>query len=248
MHKIYFKLAILVFCAACSKNIKSADSLVLCTNPAYPPYESIDSNGKPVGFDIDMAEAIAQQLNKKLIITEMAFDSLILGLQQGKCDFVLSGMSITPSRQKEITMLAYQGEPSKSYYLLFWKKDPVDIEQLKSKTIAVQTGTWMEDYLNTVKSVTPKALESTPELVMDIQYGKSAAAFVEPHIARDLLPKQPNIKAIEIQLPESEWKLGNGVGIKKSNTKLAQEIQTALDSIKKSGLTAKLEKKWLTKQ
>lgn len=238
----------LVFCAACSKNNKSADSLIMCTNLTYPPYESVGSDGNPVGFDIDMAEAVAKQLNKKLIIKEMAFDALILGLKQGKCDFVLSGMSITPSRQKEITLLPYQGESIKSYYLLFWKTDPVGIEQLKSKTIAVQSGTWMQNYLDTIEGVTVKALEATPELLMDIQYGKSAAAFVEPNIAKDLQAKQPNLRAIEIPLPESAWNLGNGLGIKKSNTELTKQIQSALDSIKKSGLTLKLEKKWLTKQ
>ncbi len=248
MTKIYALLAVSMLCVGCLKNSKPSDSLVMCTNPTYPPYESIDSNGKPVGFDVDMAEAITQQLKKKLVIKEMAFDSLILGLEQGKCDFVLSGMSITPTRQKEITLLPYQGEPIKSYYLLFWNKKPVGIEQLKNKTIAVQSGTWMQNYLDTVQDITSKALDSTPELVLDIQYGKSAAAFVEPHILRDLLPKQPHIKAIEIPLPESAWNLGNGIGIKKSNTKLAQEIQTALDSIKKSGLSDQLEKKWLHKQ
>src|SRR3989338_9016836 len=201
MKKYLFGMCLIVFLSACSKNKHSEDTLVLCTNSTYPPYESIDKNGNSVGFDIDMAEAIAKQLGKKLIIKEMAFDSLILGLEQNKCDMVLSGMSITPSRQKEILMIPYQGEPSKSYYLLFWKKDPVGIEQLKNKTIAVQTGTWMEDYLNTLKFITTKALDSTSELVMDIQYQKSAAAFAEPHIARDVLSKQPNIKAIEILLP-----------------------------------------------
>lgn len=244
----YLVLVAFIFCFACSKNRKSADSIILCTNSTYPPYESIDKNGKSVGFDIDMAEAIAQKLSKKLILKEMAFDSLILGLQQGKCDFVMSGMSITPSRQKEIMMLPYQGEPIKSYYLLFWNKDPVDIEQLKSKTIAVQSGTWMQNYLDTLQDITVKALESTQELVMEIQYEKSAAAFVEPHIAKDLMVKQPNIRMMEFPLPESAWNLGNGIGIKKSNTKLANQIQSALDSIKKSGLTLKLEKKWLHQQ
>ncbi|MEI6806543.1 MAG: transporter substrate-binding domain-containing protein, partial [Myxococcaceae bacterium] len=158
MTKTYIFLTIFLFCLSCSKNSKSPDSLVMCTNPTYPPYESIDSNGKPIGFDVDMAEALTKKLNKKLIIKEMAFDSLILGLQQGKCDFVISGMSITPSRQKEITMLPYQGESTKSYYLLFWNQEPVGIEQLTSKTIAVQSGTWMEDYLNSIRNITPKAL------------------------------------------------------------------------------------------
>ena len=247
MIKFYFIFAVLVLSLGCTKTKKPDNILTFCTSLNYPPYESVGTQGQPEGFDIDMAEAIAKKIDKKLVIKEMAFDSLILGLQQKKCDMVLSGMSITPSRQKEIIMLPYQGDSIKSYYLLFWKKEPVSMEQLKNQTIAVQTGTWMENYLNTVKSVTPKALESTPDLVLEIQYNKSAASFVEPHIAKDLLAKQPNIKGIEIQLPESEWNLGNGIGINKSNTELAKKIQSAVEDIKKSGFIVELEKKWFHK-
>lgn len=244
------KKNILLLCVLLSscQNKQAANQLTMCTSLTYPPYESVDANGKPTGFDIDMAEAIADQLKKKLVIKDMSFDSLILSLQQNKCDILMAGMSITPSRQKEITQLPYQGEPTKSYYLLFWKKDPISIEQLKSKTIAVMSGTWMENYLNTIIGITPKALESNTELILEIQYAKSAAAFVEPNIAKDMMSKQPNIKAIEIQLPEADWNMGNGIGIKKSNTELAKQIQNALDDIKKSGLSKQLEQKWLAKK
>ena len=160
----------------------------------------------------------------------------------------MAGMSITPSRQKEIILLPYQGEATQSYALIYWKRKPVAMRDLSGKTIAVMSGTWMEDYLKTEKNIIPKVLESNSELVMDIQYGKSDAAFVEPYIARDIITKHPEIRMIELPLPKSAWVLGNGIGIKKSNIKLAQEIQTALDNIKKSGLTLELEKKWLHKK
>src|SRR3989338_10384640 len=139
MKKYLFRMCLIVFLSACSKNKHSEDTLVLCTNSTYPPYESIDKNGNSVGFDIDMASAIAKQLGKKLRILELPFDSMILTLEQGKCDFIMAGMSITPSRQKEILMIPYQGEPVKSYYLLFWKQNPVGMDALKGKTIAVHS-------------------------------------------------------------------------------------------------------------
>ncbi|MES2503877.1 MAG: transporter substrate-binding domain-containing protein [Myxococcota bacterium] len=237
----------------CSKKRDDAN-LVLCTNSTYPPYESIDAQGNSVGFDIDVAGAIATQLGKKLVIKEMAFDSLILGLSQDKCDLAMAGLSITPSRQKEITLIPYQGEPSKSYYLLFWEQIPAgiqtaaDIQNIGNKTVAVQVGTWMEDFVKTIPGIEIKALDATTELIMEIKHKKSAASFVEPHIGKDVVQKESRIKFIEVALAPEDWKLGNGIGIKKSNAKLAAKIELALSQLKKAGTLETLEKKWFSKK
>src|SRR3989338_2714737 len=196
-------IVLLVF-GACTQKKNSADTLILCTNATYPPYESIGSAGEPIGFDIDLGELLAQKLHKKLHVQEMAFDALILGLDQGKCDLILSGLSITASRQKEIALIPYQGEVSKSYYLIFWDKiqpgiqSAVDVARVGNKTIAVQIGTWMEDYLKKIPGISVKALESTPELVMEVQHHKSVASFLEPHIAHALMKSNSHIKGVKV--------------------------------------------------
>lgn len=247
MFKSLWSLAGLLALVAC-QNKSNPNTLNVCTNSTYPPYESIDTHGNSVGFDIDIAGELAKRLGKQLTVRELAFDSLILSLQQNKCDLVLSGMSITKTRQKEIALIPYQGEAIKSYYLLFWNQPPQTLEQLKGKTVAVQIGTWMEDYLRTQKEITSKALESNSELVMDIQYKKSAAVFAEPHIAKNLMQKESNLKFIEVTLPESEWRLGNGIGIKKSNAALIKQIEETVAQMKSDDSIHQLEKKWFHKQ
>ena len=248
-----FKLIIisLLLLIGCTKK-NNDNNLVMCTNATYPPYESIDNQGNPVGFDIDVADAISKILKRNLVVKQLSFDSLILGLDQNKCDFVMAGMSITPSRQKEITMIPYQGQPSKSYYLIFWEKVPdniksaADIKNFGNKTIAVQVGTWMEDYINTIPGITVKPLDSTPELLLEIKHRKSVASFVETHIGKEILLKESRLRSIEVPMPEKDWQLGNGIGIKKSNLKLADEIKTAVETLQKTGVMKSLEKKWFT--
>ncbi len=243
------KIALFLLLAASCTSKKNTSDLVVCTNSTYPPYESIGTDGKAEGFDIDVAQKIANELKRKLVLKELSFDALILSLKQNKCDMVMAGMSITPSRQKEITMIPYQGEPSKSYTLLFWNKAPAittvaDVNNIGNKTVAVQVATWMEDYLKTVPGITVKPLEATTELVMEIQHGKSAAAFVEPHVAKQLLAKLPKIQVVEVKLPESEWKLGNGIGLNKSNTSLIQQVQDIVLKLKTENTLQQLEQKW----
>src|SRR5688572_6002780 len=82
------------------QNEKSSE-LVLGTNAGYPPYESVNANGDVEGFDIDVANAIAKKLNRKLVVKDMSFDALILALKQDKFDIIMSGISITAAREKE---------------------------------------------------------------------------------------------------------------------------------------------------
>lgn len=245
---IHLFACLLLLLASCSTK-KSSQDLVVCTSSAYPPYESIGKDGKSEGFDIDVAQKIAEHLKRKLVLKEFSFDALILSLKQNKCDLVLAGMSITPSRQKEITLIPYQGELSKSYALLFWDKAPAitsvaDAAKLGNKTVAVQVATWMEDYLKTIPGITLKPLETTPELIMEIKHNKSVTAFMESHVAKQLMEREPKLKMLEVPLPESDWKLGNGIGLNQANTKLKANIEQAIADFKGNGTLQQLEQKW----
>lgn len=78
-----------------------SDTLKLGTNAAFPPFEYVD--GKDiVGFDITMGQMIAKTAGSKLVVVDMAFDSLIPALQSGSIDFIAAGMSVTEERKKNV--------------------------------------------------------------------------------------------------------------------------------------------------
>ncbi|MDA0713179.1 MAG: transporter substrate-binding domain-containing protein [bacterium] len=101
-------LGLLIGCPKANNVAQSSRELILGTNGGYPPYENYNNKGELEGFDIDVANEIAKKLGKKLIIKDMSFDALILSLNQNKVDMVMAGMSITPTREKEITMVAWK--------------------------------------------------------------------------------------------------------------------------------------------
>ena len=75
--------------------------LVMATNAAFPPYEYY-ANNQIVGIDAEMARAIADKLNRKLVIEDMEFDSIITAVQGGKADIGVAGMTVTEDRLKNI--------------------------------------------------------------------------------------------------------------------------------------------------
>jgi len=233
------------------KSPSRTNTLIVGTNAMYPPYESYNIGGAIEGFDIDIAHAIAQKLGKELIIQDISFDSLILALKQGKIDIILSGMSITKSRQAEIAMIPYQGKMVKQLALAFWQKIPTGITSLENiasssdPTVSVQVGTYQEIYVSNLKGISVKSLESTTDLIMDLQYGKSAATLLEPHIATVLKKKFPQLQVLPIDLPENAWVLGNGIGINKQNHALIKDIQNAVNELKEEGVITQYAQKWL---
>ena len=85
------------------KKIKKSGELVVGTSADYPPLEfTASENGKTkyVGVDIELAKDIAKDLNVKLVIKIMSFDSLLVALETGKVDMVISAMTPTPERKK----------------------------------------------------------------------------------------------------------------------------------------------------
>lgn len=98
-------LCLCVCLAACAKDDRSTldivldrGELIIGTEPTFPPFESKNEKGEYVGFDMDMARALAKDLGVTLRIKEMNFQSLPTALETGKIDLIISGMTATPER------------------------------------------------------------------------------------------------------------------------------------------------------
>jgi len=94
-----------VFCAtSCSKayDFDKETELVMATNAAFPPYEYVDG-GEYYGIDVEIAKEIAKRLNKTLRIEDIEFDSIIGGIESGKYDMALAGLTVTAERQKSVS-------------------------------------------------------------------------------------------------------------------------------------------------
>jgi polar amino acid transport system substrate-binding protein len=114
--------------------------LVYCVDTTYPPAESI-VNGKAAGYDIDIANAIAKQLGSTAQIKTTGFTVIIPALQQKKCNAIISSMTITPDRAKQVKFAPYVNVGA---FLMVKKGNPSHITNLASlsgKSAAVESST-----------------------------------------------------------------------------------------------------------
>ncbi len=84
-----------------AKQDKSKDQLVVATNAEFEPFEYKEGN-KFYGIDMEIAKLLADKLNKELVIVDMAFDAVLLSVQQQKADIGMAGLTVTPERAKQV--------------------------------------------------------------------------------------------------------------------------------------------------
>jgi len=252
MKKLFITCLVVVL-MGCGQQ-KEEHILIVGTTVNYPPYESYSEHGEMEGFDIDISQALGKKLGVDIVVKDIGLDALVIALQQKKIDCIISGMSITESRLQEMAMIPYQGDPVKELTLAFWNKTPEnitsleDIARTQNPIVAVMVGSYQEEYLSKVSGIDMKSLDGTAELIMDIQYGKSQAVLFEPHIAEMLKQQFPQLQLIPFQLPQEEWVLGNGIGIRKDNITLQQKVERAVQELKSEETIHTLEKKWFKEQ
>lgn len=230
---------------------KVSPELVAGVMSGYVPFATVNKVGVLEGFDIDVAREIATRLGRTLIIKDMSLAALLVALQQGKVDMILSGLSITKSRAKTMTMIHYQGRETTAFPLLFWKAIPADIKTIDDiqkragAGVCVEPGSSQEEFITEqYPALLLKRLNSMSEIVLDLKYGKSLAAMVDPDILPLLQQQTPELVALWIKLPREYCIPGNGIAIAPQNKALARVVREVVLNLKADGVLAALERQW----
>jgi ABC-type amino acid transport substrate-binding protein len=225
--------------------IKKNGKLILATGN-YRPFEYHDEKtNKVIGYDIDVAEAIAKKIGVPLEVKEMQFTGLIPTLQNGQADLVIAAMYITPAR-KEVVDFA---EPyMDTGMVVAVRKDDTVIKgpnDLKGKVVGVKTGATSEKVAQELNEkgakITIKSYKETVDYLLDLQNGRLDAAINDLLNQLEYNKANPNVKIVGEPFTKAQL----GIAVKKGDKELLDLINTVLKEMKQSGEAEKLYKKWL---
>ena len=221
------------------ETIQEKGKLVVGMSADYAPYEFhyIDENGKDVigGFDVDIANEIADAIGVELVIQEMDFDALVSALPAGKVDVVISGMNPTEERAKVVDFsdiyynsqhgILVRTEDADKY------KTFADLEDAK---VGAQLGSTQEQI---AKAEIPNAdlqlLANVNNLILELKSGKVDAIVMEKPVAEMAVKNNPDLAVGE---PTYEEKTGgNAVGVAKNNPELLAKINEVINELNESG-------------
>ncbi|HCV7704280.1 TPA: ABC transporter permease subunit [Staphylococcus aureus] len=224
------------------EKIKERGELRVGLSADYAPMEfehTVNGKTEYAGVDIDLAKKIAKDNNLKLKIVNMSFDSLLGALKTGKIDIIISGMTSTPERKKQVDF-------SDSYMMtkniMLVKKDKVneykDIKDFNNKKVGAQKGTEQEKIAQTeIENASITSLSRLPDVILALKSGKVEGAVVEKPVAEAYLKQNPKLGISNVKFNEEEK--DTVIAVPKDSPKLLTQINKTIKEVKDKGLIDK---------
>lgn len=218
--------------------LQTKPKLVIGTDPGFKPFE-YRQGGKIVGFDIDLAQEIADDTGRQLVVEEMNFDGLIAALQAGKIDMAVAGMSVTPERSQNVNF-------SNPYYLASQMIVVRDNDQrIKSKTdltgkkIGVQLGSTGDTIVGQLPHVTKIQFSAVPAVLQELRSGRIDAAVLDNAPAETYIKTNPDLKMLDTKLSEENY----AIAMRKDRTDLLDQVNATIKRVRQDGTYQRLIEK-----
>ncbi len=212
-----------------------AETVVMGSNCSFPPFEYIDENGEPAGFDVEIGKLIAAKVGKDFYLENMDFDGLLMALNDGKLDFTIAGMTITDERKEQVDF-------SDSYFsaqqVVVVKKGYEGIkvfEDIKDKAVSVQDGT--TGYLMATETLGIPAdkvvgFKAANDAVAELKLGRVDCMILDAAPAKVFVAQNDDLVILEgIDTPAEDY----GIAVKKGNAELLKAVNEVLAEIKADG-------------
>lgn len=232
--------------AACgSSNTASKEGMILVeegkftfvASGEFAPFSVTDGNGEMSGFDIDVANAVAEELGLDPVQKKFKFAGIVEGVKTGRFDAAVASHTITEERKEHVSF-------SKPYYYsgpqIFVRPDSEveTLDQLKGKEIAVSKGS---TYAKTASEVTDQVIQYDSDVTAleALSNGKHDAVITDFVTGKEAIGNGLNVEGKEL-LGRSE----QAIAVRKDNPKLLEKINEALDNLRDNGTLKKISEKY----
>lgn len=215
------------------------DTLVMATNAEFPPYEYYDGDDV-VGIDVEIAQAVCDELGKELVVEDMAFDSVITSVSSGKADFGLAGITVTDERKESVNFSDTYAHTSQ-VVIVMEDSDITCVDDLTGKTLGVQLGTTGDIYAGDVEGAIVERYNKGFEAVQAMMTGKIDAVIIDQEPAKAFVAENEGIKILDEAFTEEDY----AMAIAKDNDELVEAINDALATLKESGKLDEIVAKYI---
>jgi arginine/ornithine transport system substrate-binding protein len=271
MKKLLLALAVTSLLAACGKKEEApapvaaapaapvaaapapeVGPLKVAIDPTYEPFTFKTADGQPTGFDVDIANALCEQIKRKCEFVEQVWDGMIPGLNAKKYDVIISSMSATDERKLEIDFTdKYYQTPSR----VVLKKGTkfTDAASIKGKKIGVLKGSTQEKYaMDNLKpaGVVVSSYEAQDQVYLDIKSGRldgTVADFLEVTGGFLSKPEGAKYELVGPVLSDVKYFAGAAVALRKGEDTLKGELNEAIKAIRTNGTYKTINDKYFAK-
>lgn len=215
-------------------------TLVMATNAEFPPYEYRDGENF-AGIDVEIAQAIADDMGLKLVIEDMQFDSIIAAVQSGKADIGIAGMTVDEDRLQSVDFsLPYT---TAAQVVIVTNDSPIaSPADLEGKTIGVQLGTTGDIFAGDIENAAIERYNKGFEAVQALGQNKVDAVIIDREPAKVFVSENEGLKILDEEYTVEEY----AIAVAKNNQELLNQINDSLTKLKDSGKLQEIIDKYIT--
>ena len=233
------KTGVLALAFGAGAAFAQSNVLRVATDATFPPMEFVE-NGKKTGFDVELVEAVAAKMGKKVEWVDIDFKGLVPGLIAKRYDMAVSAIYITDERKKVVDFT----QPYYAGGLVAMVKDGSPIAKLadlNGKKVSVQVGTKSVSYLtDNYPKVQRVEVEKNQEMFNLVDIGRADAAVTGKPAAFQYIRTRGGMKVLPEQLTTEEY----GMAIRKDTPELTAAVNKALAQLKADGGYKAIVDKW----
>lgn len=226
------------------------NELIIGIDESFPPITFKDIDGAFKGIDIELALELEKRTGVKVVFKPIEWDIIIPSLLAKQVDIIWSGMGITEERKEKVDFVTYSKSP-KGVAFVVNNSSIKSREDLKSKVIAVQAGSYQEDDLKNGKIIPVnswkeiKSMSTLPEAIMDLRIGRVDAIICGQDSASYYIEKTLN-ESDKFSIVDVGYGIGeSGIAIRKEDKEVRIEIEKVINEIIADGTASKITMKWL---
>lgn len=214
-------------------DVKKAGKLVVATSPDFPPFENLEG-GEVVGIEVEIMELICAELGVELVLEQINFDAVLTGVQSGKYDCGMSGISVTPKREKN-TLFTIPYCLAAQCIVVRADSDIASKADLAGKKISVQTGTTAAEFCSG-EGYELSQFEANQDAKLALTQGKVEAWVVDDLTAAEMCKGDDSVKILSESMTTEPYAFAFAFG----SEDLVEEINKILEELISDGTVAAL--------
>ena len=232
-------LIVLMFVMGLSTFCKDKNIWYVGTNPEFQPFEYME-NGKIVGFDVELIEAIAALNGKKIEWKSMAFDGLLPALQSKKLDLIIAGMTATDERKKFVSFSDTYFESNQMILVNEEDHTIESFEKLTGHNVGVVLGYTGDIAVSAIDGAKVTRYNGAAEAIIALKSKKVDAVVLDSEPAKQYAKQNSELNVINTDVAKEQY----AIAIGKNDTELVEKINKGLKTIKENGTYDKLIEKY----
>lgn len=224
--------------AGCASGEKK--TLVMATNAEFPPYEYREGDSI-VGIDVEIAQAIADDMGMELLIEDMAFDSVIAAVQTGKADIGAAGLTVSEDRLENVNFS--ESYTTAAQVVIIKEGSPVaSPDDLVGKKVGVQLGTTGAIYAEDIEDATVEQYNKGFEAVQALLQDKVDAVIIDREPAKVFVSQNDGLVILDEEFTVEDY----AIAIAKNNTELLDKVNASIAKLKSSGKLQEIIDKYIS--